>query len=330
MPSENNKRIAKNTLFLYIRMMFTMLIALITSRVVLNALGFVDYGLNNVVAGVITLFGFLNSSLGSATSRFLTFELGLNNTERLKTVFRTAFNIHFGMAIIVVVLCETAGLWIVNNVLTIPPERLFACNMIYQFVIVSSVFSIMQVPFNALIIAHERMNVFAFIGITNAVLQLGVAGLISVATFDKLIFYGVLNAGVVIGIYAFYHFYCKYRLDGYNLGRTMDKPLLKEMIGYSGWSLFGNAAGMSLSSLTNILMNVFFGPVVNAANAIAQQVSAAVTSFCSNFTMALNPQIVKTYAANEMLQMKLLIFRGGKFSFFLLMIFLIPVWLEKV
>jgi O-antigen/teichoic acid export membrane protein len=326
--NSNNKRIAKNTLFLYIRTMFIMLTALITSRVMLNALGFVDYGLNNVIAGVIMLFGFLNNSLGAATSRFLTFELGLNNMVRLKTVFRTAFNIHLGLAIAVFGFCESAGLWIVNNVLTIPPERLFACNVIYQFVIVSTMFGIMQAPFNALIIAHERMKIFAYIGMTNALLQLSIAYLISVTVFDKLIFYGVLHTVAVVGIYVFYHLYSKYRLDGYNLGKTTDKPLLKEMVGYSGWSLFGNVANMSAISLTNILMNIFFGPVINAANAIAQQVSTAVTSFCSNFTMALNPQIVKTYAATDILQMKSLIFRGGKFSFFLLMVFLIPVYLE--
>jgi O-antigen/teichoic acid export membrane protein len=294
----------------------------------LNALGFVDYGLNNVIAGVIMLFSFLNNSLGAATSRFLTFELGLNNVSRLKTVFRTAFNIHLGLAIAVFVFCESAGLWIVNNVLTIPPERLFACNVIYQFVIVSSMFSIIQVPFNALIIAHERMKVFAYIGMTNALLQLGVAYLISIAIFDKLILYGALNAVAVAGIYTFYHFYSKYRLDGYNLGKTMDKPLLKEMVGFSGWSLFGTVAGMAWNAGTNILMNIFFGPVVNAANAIAQQVNSAINSFYTNFTVSLNPQIVKTYAIDDRTQMKSLIFRGGKFSFFLLLIFLIPVFLE--
>jgi O-antigen/teichoic acid export membrane protein len=326
--NSNNKRIAKNTLLLYIRTIIIMVTALITSRIVLNALGFVDYGLYNVIAGVITLFSFLNSSLGAATSRYLTFELGLHSMERLKTVFRTAFNIHLGLAIIVFVFCESAGLWIVNSVLTIPPERQFASNVIYQFVILSAMFSIMQVPFNALIIAHERMSVFALIGMTNAALQLGVASLITVTGLDRLIFYGALNAGVVAGIYAFYHLYCKYRLDGYSLGRTMDKPLLKEMIGYSGWTLFGSASGMASSAGTNILMNIFFGPAINAANAVAQQVNSAVQSFCSNFTTALNPQTVKTYAAGERMQMKSLIFRGGKFSFYLLMIFLIPVCLE--
>jgi O-antigen/teichoic acid export membrane protein len=186
----------------------------------------------------------------------------------------------------------------------------------------------MQAPFNALIIAHERMKVFAYIGMTNALLQLGVACLISVAAFDRLIFYSALHSVVVMGIYAFYHLYCKYRMEGYSFGKAMDKSLLKEMVSYSGWFLFGAVSGMAWSAGTNILMNIFFGPVVNAANAIAQQVNSAINSFYTNFTMSLNPQIVKTYAVDDREQMKSLIFRGGKFSFFLLSIFLIPVFLE--
>ncbi|MDR3113552.1 MAG: hypothetical protein LBU09_04175 [Endomicrobium sp.] len=323
----NNKRIAKNTLLLYVRTMFMMFLTLFTSRIVLSSLGFTDYGLYSVVAGVISLFSFLNGSLGAATSRYFTFELGTKNTDKLKRVFRAAFNIHFALAVIVIILCESVGLWLVNNALTIPVERLYACNVIFQFVIVSSFFSIMQLPFTAMVIAHEKMNVFAFAGITNALLQLGAAYLISISSFDKLIFYVVLQTAAIIAIYAFYHLYCR-RLEGYNIGKTADKPLIKEMLSYGAWNIIGAGSDMANTAGTNILMNIFFGPALNAANAIAQQVNAAVSSFCWNFSTALNPQIVKTYAAKEMQAMKTLIFRGGKFSFFLLMIFLIPVFLE--
>ncbi|MDR0371549.1 MAG: hypothetical protein LBH80_06830, partial [Prevotellaceae bacterium] len=206
--NSNNKRIAKNTLFLYFRTLLTMIVSLFTSQVILNTLGVVDYGLNNVIAGVITLFSFLNGALRVSTSRFLTFELGRNDRDRLKKVFRTAFNIHAALAIIVVIFCETAGLWIVNNVLVIPPERLFACNVIYQYVVVSALLSITQVPMNAQIIAHERMSVYAYTGIADAVLKLAVAYLITVSTFDKLITLGTLNLCISFGMYAFYHIYC--------------------------------------------------------------------------------------------------------------------------
>ncbi|MDR2511807.1 MAG: hypothetical protein LBC89_05050 [Bacteroidales bacterium] len=324
----NNKRIAKNTIYLYIRTVFMMLVALVTSRVVLGTLGFVDYGLYNVVAGVISLFSVLSATLGAATSRYLTFELGLNDNNRLRNVFRTAFNIHLGLVFIVILLGESIGLWLVNHVLNIPPERLFACRVIYQFVIISAVFTIMQIPFNALIIAHEKMNVFACIGLSDAALKLGIAYLISATNFDKLIFYGGLMAGAVVVIYCICHFYCKTRLEGYNLGKKMEKTVFKEMMAYSGWNLFGVVQNIASNQGINILINVFFGPVVNTANAIAQQVNTAVSSFYDNFTTSLNPQIVKTYAKNEWAEMKTLIFRGGRFSFFLLMLFLLPVYLE--
>jgi O-antigen/teichoic acid export membrane protein len=303
-------------------------VSLYISRIIIDALGIVDYGLNNIVAGIISLFSFLNGSLGAATSRFLTYELGLNNKERLKTVFCTSYSIHFGLAIIVIILCETVGLWIINHLLIIPEDRLLACNIIYQFVVITAFISMTQVPFNAIIIAHERMNVYAVIGIVEVLLKLGVALLLTVVSYDKLIIFGLFNAIIMTGVYIFYHLYCKYNFSEYTIDGQIDKPLFKEMLSFSGWSLFGSAVSMTRGQGINILMNIFFGPVVNAANAIASQVNSAITIFSSNFTMALNPQIVKTYARNEKEQMKNLIVRSGKFSFFLLMILSIPVFLE--
>ncbi|MDR0559610.1 MAG: hypothetical protein LBG92_05530 [Prevotellaceae bacterium] len=325
---ENNKRIAKNTLFLYFRMLITMGVSLYTSRVVLNTLGIVDYGLNNVVSGVITLFAFLNSSLGTATSRFLTFELGKKNRERIRKIFCTSFNIHLCMAIIAVLLCETAGLWTVNNVLKIPADRLYACNVIYQYAVFSAALSMTGVPLHATIIAHERMNLYACLGISDAALKLVVACLITISAFDKLITLGTLNLFISTGMYIFYHIYCKRNFPEYSIAVSREKQLYREMLGYSTWSLLGSAAAMLKNQGVNILINIFFGPAVNAANAIAFRVNAAITAFSNNFTVALNPQIIKSYAANERLQMKNLIFRGGRFSFFLLMTVSIPVLME--
>lgn len=326
--TSDNKRIAKNTLFLYFRLMLTMFVSLFTSRVVLNTLGVEDYGLNNVVAGVITLFAFLNGALGSATSRFLTFELGKGNNEQVKKTFCTALNIHFCLAIIVVIFCETVGLWVVNNVLNIPPDRLFACNVIFQYVIASAFLNITQVPLNALIISHERMRIYAYLGVSDAMFKLLIAYLITISTFDKLITFGTLNLLVTVGIYIFYHLYCKYNFLEYTIAISREKKLYKEMLGYSAWNLLGSLAGMLKNQGINILINIFFGPVVNAANAIAYQVNNALINFSNNFTTALNPQIIKSYANNEHERMKSLIFRGGKFSFFLLMILSIPILLE--
>jgi O-antigen/teichoic acid export membrane protein len=326
--TSDNKRIAKNTLFLYFRMLLTMFVSLFTSRVILNTLGVVDYGLNNVVAGVITLFAFLNGALGAATSRFLTFELGKGNEEQVKKTFCTAFNIHFCMAVIVVIFCETVGLWIINNVLEIPPDRLFACNVIYQYVVVSAFLSITQVPLSAMIISHERMAVYGYLGISDAILKLGIAYLITISSFDKLITFGTLNLSVTIGMYFFYHIYCKRNFSEYTIAVSREKNLYKKMIGYSAWSLLGSSASMLKNQGINILINIFFGPVVNAANAIAYQANAALVNFSNNFTTALNPQIIKSYANSDHERMKSLIFRGGKFSFFLLMILSIPILLE--
>ena len=326
--SANNKRIARNTLMLYFRTLLTMIVTLYTSRVVLSALGFVDYGLYNVVAGSIAIFSFINNAMGTATSRFMSFELGRKDTNNLSKVFCTSFNIHAGLAIIIVVFSEIIGLYIVNNVLTIPPERLFACNVIYQYVVVITVLSITQVPLNAMIMSHERMNVYAYTGIVEAVFKLAVAYLISISTFDKLITLGTLNLIISGGMYLFYHIYCNRTFDAYNIGFRIDKKVFKEMTGFSIWNLLGSLANMLKNQGINILINLFFGPIVNTANAIAYQVNSAIVNFSNNFTTAINPQIIKSYAANEKVQMKNLIFRGSKFSFFLLMIVITPILFE--
>ncbi|MDR1782993.1 MAG: hypothetical protein LBR13_01855 [Dysgonamonadaceae bacterium] len=324
----NNRRIAKNTLYLYFRSLLTMGVSLFTSRVVLEALGVEDYGLNNVISGVTFLFSFLNGSLAHATSRFMTFELGRKDERQLKIVFATAFNIHLVLAVIVVLLCETVGLWLVNNVLTIPHERLPACNVIYQFVVVAAALNITQVPMHASIIARERMNVFALIGVFDSVMKLCIAYLVMISSSDKLITLGALQLLTVTGIYVFYHYYCHRNFSEYNFSKQTNKPLMKSMLSFSSWSLLGNGAVSARTQGVDILINIFFGPAVNAANAIASQINRAVEVFSYNFSIAMRPQIVKQYAAGKRDDMKKLVLRGSKFSFFLVMILAIPVLLE--
>ncbi|MFW5886129.1 MAG: hypothetical protein ACOCUL_00090 [Bacteroidota bacterium] len=328
MTSENNKRIAKNTGMLYIRMMLTMLISLYTSRIVLKILGIEDYGIYNVVAGIVTMFSFMNNALGTSTSRFLTFELGKEDFPKLKKVFRSAFSIHVLFAIIIFILLETIGLWFINNKLVIPSERLYAANWIYQFSIINSVIRILQVPLTASIIAHERMNIYAWLGIFDVVMKLIVVLLLSYSGIDKLITYGFLLAVISGLLFTIYHFYCKKKFVEYNLQLIFEKPLLKEMLNYSGWSFIGSFANIMKLQGINIILNIFFGPAVNAARGVAYQVNHAVNSFTQSFTIAINPQIIKNYASGDISTMMILLVRGVKFSYFLLLILGLPIILE--
>ena len=326
MSSSKNNLIAKNTMMLYIRLSIVMIVYLYTSRIVLKALGIEDYGIYNVVAGVITLFSFFNGALSSATSRFITYELGRENRIGLEKNFRTAFTIHLILAGIILILAETIGLWFVNNKLIIPVERLFAANIIYQFSVLSCVVTIMQVPLNAEIIAHEKMTIYAYMGILDASSKLLIAFFINTCNSDKLIAYGFLLFVTTILLFLVYHIYCKRKFGEYNPSLFYDKSTFKGMLSYSGWSLWGSIA--LKNSGVNIVLNIFFGPVVNAARGITYQVNTALNSFTQNFTIAMNPQIVKSYACNDYNRMFLLFFTGAKFSFFLLLLFSIPIILE--
>lgn len=325
----NSSRIAKNTLFLYFRMLLVMGVSLYTSRVVLHALGVVDFGLNNVIAGIIIVFSFINNSLSTATARFLTFELGKRENQNVRNVFASAFLSHLLLAAIVLVLAETIGLYVVNNVLVIPEDRLFACNVVYHIVVISTCLNLTQAPANAMIISHERMNVYAYLGIALALSRLAIALAITYTPLDKLILMNVLAGVVSVLIYIFTYAYCHHSFKNeIKISFIIDKELLKPMLSFTTWSLIGSTAYMLKNQGINILINIFFGPAINAANAIAYKVDTAVMGFISNFSTALNPQITKTYAAKEYDSMKNLIFSGGKFSFFLMMILCIPLILE--
>ena len=326
--SDNNKRIAKNTLLLYFRMLFMMAVSLFTSRVVLNTLGVEDYGIYNVVGGIVAMFGFINGSMSSATQRYITFALGKGDKNRLQTVFSTTLQIHTLIAGIIVLLGETIGLWFLYNKMQIPADRMDAAFWVLQCSIIAAVIMIISVPYNADIVAHEKMSAFAYISILEVVLKLAIVYMLVVFSFDKLILYAFLLLAIQILIRFCYSYYCNKHFEETKYKHIWDKALFKEMTGFAGWSMFGNLSAVLYGQGLNMLLNIFFGPVVNAARGVAVQVQNAIQQFVGNFQMALNPQITKTYAKGDISEMHKLMFRSARFSFFLLFFLSLPVLLE--
>ena len=326
--SATNKRIAKNTLMLYVRMLFTMGVSLFTSRVVLQTLGVEDYGINSVVGGVITMFTFINGAMVSSTQRYLNFELARGNAERLRSVFNTSLQIHALIALAIVLLGETVGLWFLKEKLVIPEARMTAAMWVYQCSILSCAVGIMSAPYNADIIAHEKMSAFAYISILDVSLKLLIVYLLVVLPFDKLIVMAVLTLLVQLLIRYIYSRYCHTHFKETYFQARIDKPLFKEMSGFAGWSFWGNLAFILYTQGLNMMLNIFFGPIVNAARGIAVQVQSAVQQFVSGFQTALNPQITKNYASGNLEQMHSLMFRSARFSFLLLFFLSLPVLLE--
>ena len=326
--SANNKRIAKNTLLLYFRTLFILLVTLYTSRVVLNTLGVTDYGIYNVVGGVVAMFGFINGSMSSATQRYITFALGKGDRENLQKVFSTALQIHVLISVLIVILGETVGLWFMYTQMQIPVERMDSAFWVLQCSIASTVIMIISVPYNADIVAHEKMSAFAYISILEAVLKLAVVYMLVVFSYDKLILYAFLILAVQLLIRVCYSRYCNRHFEESKYRHVWDESLFREMTGFAGWSMFGNLAGVLFGQGLNMLLNVFFGPVVNAARAVSVQVQNAIQQFVGNFQMALNPQITKTYAKGEMGEMHKLMFRSARFSFYLLFLLSLPILFE--
>lgn len=322
----NSSRIAKNTLALYFRQILIMLVSLYTVRVVLNTLGAEDYGIYNVVAGVVVLFSFVNNAMATSVQRFLNFYLGKNDTEKTRNVYSASLVIHGVICLIFVVLAETFGLWFVNAKLNIPTGRSNAAFWCYQAAVITTLANIMRVPYNAVIIAYEKMSFFAGLSIVEAVLKLSVVFLLKITHLDKLVFYSFLLAGVSFIILAIYKFYCNKKFEIAHYRRNQDKGLGKELVSFSGWSLFGAVANVANTQGTNIVLNIFTNVTVNAAMGIANQVNAAVYSFVSNFQTAFNPQLVKNYAAGEKKEFQTLVNRSAKFSFYLLWLIVLPVY----
>lgn len=326
--SQNNKRIAKNTLLLYIRMAFTMIVQLYTSRVVLATLGIEDYGIYNVVGGVVAMFGFLNGAMSTATQRYLTYELGKGSQEKLNRVFNTSLQIHAIIALFVFILGETIGLWFIYNKMIIPQERLSAALWVFQCSVVSTMTMIVSVPYNACIIAHEKMSAFAYISVLEVTLKLLIVYLLLISDYDKLIVYALLALAVQLLIRYIYGNYCNRHFIESKLLWIFDRKLFREMFCFAGWNLWGNCAAVLFTQGINLMLNSFFGSVVNAARAIAVQVEQAILQFSTNFQMAINPQITKTYAQGKYEDMHTLVKRSSRFTFILLFVISLPVMIE--
>lgn len=324
----SNKRIAKNTLLLYMRMLFMMLIGLYTSRVVLNTLGVSDFGIYNVVGGVVAIFSFIKGSLNGATSRYITIELGKGNDLQLQRIFSISLIIHALFSLLIVLIAETIGLWFLTHEMQIPEERMNAALWVYHSSILTAVTMMMSAPYNAVIIAHERMNAFAYISILESVLKLSIVFMLPAFPTDKLALYAILIALVQLLIRMCYQNYCLKHFRETRFRWYWDSKLFKEVLAYMGWTLNGNLAVVGYTQGLNVLLNLFFGSVVNAARGIAAQVEGVVKSFCLNFQTALNPQLTKTYAQGNLSHMHQLIVLSSKFSFFLLYFLSLPIILE--
>lgn len=335
-----SKRIAKNTGVLYIRMLFLMAVGFYTSRVILQALGVDDFGTYNVVGGFVAMFAVLSKSLSSAASRFLNYEMGRGNKDNLKKVFATTVNIQVVLAIIIAIFCEAVGIWFVNNKMVIAPDRLYAANWVFQFSVFTFCSNLLTVPYNAAIIAHERMKAFAYVSIFEGIAKLAISFAVMISPIDTLIFYSALICLLQFSIQMMYVAYCKKHFEECTYSFIYDKPLMKEVFSYSGWNFIGTASSTLRNQGGNILINLFFGPSVNAARAVANQVLHAVDGFAHNFMIAIKPQITQNYASGNYEYMMTLVFKGSRMTYYLLYTLSLPIllnteylldlWLDKV
>ncbi len=340
MGSVNNKQIAKNTFFLYIRMILIMAVSLYTSRVILKTLGVNDFGIYNLVAGFITLFSFISQALVSGIQRFMNAAMGENDMKRFQSVFSMSLNVMVIASIIIFLLGETLGYWFVLNQLNIPEARQSASIWVYQLSLITFIISIIRSPYNAAIIAYEKMNFYAYISIFEVVGRLGLVFLLVLIPYDKLIVYSILYLLLMLLVYITHYLFCKFKLYGCRYFFIKDKTLFKELVTFSGWSLLGQTAVVTAGQTDAIFVNRFFYVAANAALGVACQLTSAIETFVSNFQIAFNPQLVKSYVFNDKSEHYLLLFRSSKFSFFLQLILTLPIifnidfflslWLEEV
>lgn len=323
-----NKRIARNTIFLYIRTFITMIVSLYTSRIILQALGVDDYGVYNVVGGFVGMFSIAVGPISSAVSRFITYGLGKGDIAKVKLTFSTSVNVQFVLGIIIVLIGETFGLWFLNNKLNIPPDSMVAANWVLQCSIISMVIGLINIPFSASIVAHEKMDIFAYMSILEVGLKLCLVFLVLFAPFNKLIFFsvGVLVNALIMRL--IYGIYCTKKFEECRYEFKFDKSIFKEMTGFAWWSFLGSTAYIFNTQGVSMLMNIFFGVVLNTAKGLAMQVESAVISFVNSFTTAFSPQITKSYAEGNLDYMYSVMCRGSKFSIYLFLLFMIPLEFE--
>lgn len=320
-----NKRIAKNTIYLYIRTAITMLIALYTSRVILKQLGVSDYGVYNAIGGVVAMFSTLSGTLSGATCRYITFAIGKNDSGYLKKVFSASLLIHVALALIVIILAETLGLWYINNKLNIPDGRSIAAMFVYQASVISFAVDIVTLPFNSAIMAYERFGFYATVDIARACLKVALVSCLGLFRSDVLIVYCIMEFCLMLVYKGSYFAYVKSNFKDCSAGRVRDGSLYRELIGFTGWNFFGTASSVVYTQGSNLMLNYFWGVLLNAAMGVTSQVSNAVTAFVSNFTLAVNPQITKSYAVNDYGRTRDLIFLGSKIASYLLLIVGFPV-----
>lgn len=323
MSSTNN--IAKNSLFLYLRMFVNMGVGLFTAGIVLNTLGITDYGIYNIVGGFVSMFGFLNSSMSSATQRFLSFDIGKNDREQLRKTFSTTVTIHLVIALLIVLLLETFGLWYINHKLNVPANRMEVVNIVFQLSVFSAFFGIIQVPYNALITAHERFNVYAYISLVEIAFKLLILYFLVHIQLDKLILYASMLFLSSLIIRMIYRVYCRRNFSESRYQFYYNRSYFKTLLSFTGWNLFGEIAGVARGQGNNLLLNIFFGTVMNAAYGITMQVQNIVNSFVTNFQTAVNPQIVKTYSNNESEKTLFLMKESAKFSYYLMLVIALPI-----
>lgn len=324
----NNQRIAKNTILLYMRTMFVMIVSLYTSRVILQVLGVEDYGVYQVVGGMVAMFAVVSTALSTAISRYITYEIGTGNINRLKKVFSTSIVVQIVISLIVLLLAEVIGLWFMNSKMQIPDGRMGAAYWVLHCSLISFLISLLSVPYNASIIAHEHMKAFAYVSILDVLLKLGICYVIKFSPIDRLVLYAILMVILAAIIRFVYIIYCHRHFEETRVKISFDKKIFGEMFGFAGWSFFTNTISIFNNQGINMLINVFFGVTFNAARGIANQVENAVCQFVNNFTTAVNPQITKSYAAGDYDGMHLLVCRGAKFSYFMMLIMALPIICE--
>lgn len=325
----SNRTIAKNTLMLYLRMALTMAVSLYTSRVILSVLGVVDDGIYNIVGGAVGMFMFLNNALAGATSRFLTFELGRDNKEKLKQTFSAALMVHIFLSIVILILLETVGLWLLNHKLVIPDDRMHAARVVYQLSAVATLLSITQVPYSASIISHEKMGAFAYMSILEVTLKLLICYLIKVSPMDKLITYGILVLAVRTLIRMIYRVYCIRKFEECRFMIVKDWGLIKPILTFSGWDLWGNLSSMARDQGVDIVQNMFFGPTINSAAGKAGVICNAVNGFAHNFLTAIKPPIVKAYSMGDIKRMEELMIDASRYAYSLLILLSMPFFFES-
>lgn len=309
-------------------MLFLMVISLYTSRILLHALGVEDFGINNVIGGFVVMFAFVNRSMSSVTQRFLTYELGRKDNDKLNKVFNATLFIHIAMGLLVILFAETFGLWFLHNKMVIPQERFTAALWVFHTSVLITAIGVSYIPFNAIIISHERMNVFAWISILEGIIKIFIAYCISMSRGDRLVFYSILMLVSQVIVVAFYVIYSKKNFNETRLSLQFNRPIFKDIFGFFGWNFYGTMGSVIVNQGVNVLLNMFFGVVVNAARGIAVQVESAVLAFADNIQTAINPQITKTYAQNEYAKMHSLILFNCKVTFFVMFVLSLPIWIE--